>query len=305
MHYAFVILHYLTYKDTVECVESILENITNAEYSIIIVDNGSNNESGDQLQKKYAENKKLHIITSKINLGFAKGNNLGYSYAKNHLDVDFIIMINNDTIINQKEFLANIETIYNDNKFDVLGPDIVSMIDQRHQNPYRTDNFSYTEKNINKLILKRYRNIVLSYFHIYDLYVFIYRNIIKKYLHQFLQSNSYSQRYDKVQYDVKLHGSCWIFSPDYIKKFKGLYSKTFMYLEEDILFYIAKQEGLRLIYSPDVKIFHKEDSSTNALLNSNRKKRIFICKNEISSAKEFVKIINNKSIYKENVLDIM
>ena len=56
MHYAFVILHYLTYKDTVECVESILENITNAEYSIIIVDNGSNNESGDQLQKKYAEN---------------------------------------------------------------------------------------------------------------------------------------------------------------------------------------------------------------------------------------------------------
>ena len=49
---AIVVLNYLNYKDTIECVDSILE----MQYSIcgiVIVENGSHNESWRMLKKIY------------------------------------------------------------------------------------------------------------------------------------------------------------------------------------------------------------------------------------------------------------
>ena len=37
------------------------------------------------------------------------------------------------------------------------------------------------------------------------------------------------------QLDVQLHGAFLIFSENYINTFNGLYNKTFLYMEEDIL----------------------------------------------------------------------
>lgn len=307
MNFTFVILHYLTYEDTYECVDSILNNVLNEDYKILIVDNGSYNNSGQLLHDKYDMNSKVFIIDSIINLGFAKGNNLGYSYAKNVLNTDFVIMINNDTLIKQSDFLSKVSNIYAEQKFDILGPDIISLIDYKHQNPYGVNMKTYTDKSIRKMILKRYRNIILSYFYLYDLYILLNKTFIKNLFKKFLKFKKKNKQdkhiFNIQQVNIKLHGSCIIFSPNYIRKYKGLYDKTFMYMEEDILFYIAQKEKLKLLYSPQIEIFHKEDSSTNALLNSNRKKRIFIYKHEIHSAKEFLKIIKDESIYKSNLLD--
>ena len=38
-------------------------------------------------------------------------------------------------------------------------------------------------------------------------------------------------------------------------------------------------------YNPKIEIFHNEDSATNAITKSNRKKEIFVCKNQIKSIK--------------------
>ncbi|GAB6179427.1 glycosyltransferase family 2 protein [Desulfotomaculum defluvii] len=307
MNFTFVILHYLTHKDTIECVESILNNVLHEDYSILIVDNGSTNNSGQILHEKYDLNPKVYLIESKINLGFAKGNNLGYSYAKEKLKTDFVIMINNDTVITQNNFLSKIKSIYVEEKFDILGPDIISLIDNKHQNPYKVNVKKYSEKGIKSMIRTRYRNILFSYLYLYDIYLFIYKKIIRKHFNKYIKKikkqNDRNSLYSENQRNIKLHGSCLIFSPDYLRKYKGLYSKTFMYLEEDILFYIAQKERLKLRYTPQIKIYHKEDSSTNALLNSNRNKRIFIYKHEIKSAKELLKIINDESVYKRNLIE--
>ena len=73
-------------------------------------------------------------------------------------------------------------------------------------------------------------------------------------------------------------------------------------MEEEILFYIAKQEKLNTLYSPRIQIFHKEDSSTNALVKSGRKKKIFIYKNEILSLKQLLSIIRDNNIYRQDML---
>ena len=71
-----VILNYINYKDTIECIESIFE--MNYRYEgIVVVDNNSENESVKILNKKYKDNKKIIIVKARHNYGFAKGNNIG------------------------------------------------------------------------------------------------------------------------------------------------------------------------------------------------------------------------------------
>ena len=121
--FAFVILHYYTIEDTKKCVESILEKCNNVY--IVIVDNASPNNTGKELEKLYKTNNKIKVILSKENLGFAKGNNIGFKYAKEKLNADFIIMCNNDTYLLQDDFLNLIEEEYKISKFAVLGPKIL------------------------------------------------------------------------------------------------------------------------------------------------------------------------------------
>ena len=90
----------------------------------------------------------------------------------------------------------------------------------------------------------------------------------------------------KLRYEnIVLHGSFLIFSKKYIEKFDGLDDRTFMYREEELLALRLKKNNLKSVYNPKIEIFHNEDSATNAITRSNRKKEIFVCKNQIKSMK--------------------
>ena len=303
MKYVFVILHYLTTEDTIECVNSMIQNLSGSRFEIVIVDNGSDNGSGKIIEETFSSVKEVHIIYSSKNLGFAKGNNIGYQHAKNKLKADCIIMINNDTIIEQENFLFEIEKIYQREPFDILGPDIVSLIDLQHQNPYTINANSIRLENIGKLIQIRKKNLFMNQIYLQQLLQYIYRKFIKK-IYILKQKNQQNNKidYKKEYVGYKLHGSCLIFSKDYVRKYNGLFSKTFMYMEEDILFYIAKQENLRMIYNPSIQIFHKEDSSTNALIKSSRDRNIFVYRNEIKSLQLLQAIMKDSSVYRNDMV---
>ena len=69
---AFLILHYNVVQETINCVNSIVDNIDSNNYNIVIVDNGSPNKSGDTLLEHFKNNSKVHVIINDTNLGFAK-----------------------------------------------------------------------------------------------------------------------------------------------------------------------------------------------------------------------------------------
>lgn len=101
---AIVVLNYLNYKDTIECVNSALE----MDYficGIVIVDNGSHNNSYLMLDKTYQETKKVHLISLKKNQGYARGNNRGIIYAQKVLKADFVLVVNNDTVFIEKNYI--------------------------------------------------------------------------------------------------------------------------------------------------------------------------------------------------------
>ena len=279
--FVFVILHYITIDDTIECINSIKENINYCNYKIVVVDNGSPNNSGKKLLELYDNDNKVEIILSNENLGFSKGNNIGFEYSKSILNADYICVINNDTIIEQNDFINKCICKFTEEKYYVLGPDIISTIDGGHQNPYKANVYTYKS-------LKRDRILMNIYLYLNYLGIEKYTIKLRK---KFSKSNS---SVTNVRNNYVLHGSCMIFSPLYLQKYSKIGDYTFMYGEEDILFYICANLGLKYLYSDDLKIYHKESSATKKNLNNKSDKQLrFFYKNKLKSSKVLKNVITN------------
>ena len=130
---AFVILHYRAIEMTRTCVERI--KALEGKSHIVIVDNASPNGTGRILQKEYEKEKMITVLLNQENGGFARGNNLGICWVCSHLKADFVVVLNNDVEILQKDFAVQIGEIFKEHPFDVLGPDILSVFSGIHQSP--------------------------------------------------------------------------------------------------------------------------------------------------------------------------
>jgi len=71
-------------------------------YEIIFVDNNSKDGSVEFIKENY-NNSKIKIYETGKNLGFAGGNNFGYKYCSG----EFIVLLNNDTVV-EKVWLKNL-----------------------------------------------------------------------------------------------------------------------------------------------------------------------------------------------------
>ena len=60
--FSFVILHYNTFTDTIECIDSIKKYISARSRDIIVVDNCSPDSSGSLLKLKYAEDDEVQVL---------------------------------------------------------------------------------------------------------------------------------------------------------------------------------------------------------------------------------------------------
>lgn len=271
---AFLILHYITIDDTKKCVESIekIMGNTNYEYEIVIVDNHSSNGTVEVLKEEFYQKKNIHIIINEKNLGFANGNNVGFRYAKEKLKCNYIVMLNNDTYILQKEFADIIIKQYEKINYAVMGPKII--LKDGSINPIR--NKLPTISQVRKSIIINILLYVLAFINCNKLYNKILKRNTR--LHKEKISNMTC-----IQENVILHGCCIIFSPTYIKKFDGLDERTFLYCEEELLFIRIKNNKMISLYNPNLQIYHMEDGATNAITVTSRNKKIFKHKNSIKS----------------------
>lgn len=290
----FVVLHYLVFEDTVECVESILQMKHN-KINIVVVDNCSPNGSGAQLREKYSVLNNIHIILNIENMGFTLGNNVGYKYAKYNLKSDFIILVNNDIVFKQTWFAENIITEYIDNKFDILGPDIISA-NGMHQNPQMREPLNKIQ--VSELIRKNLILLILSYLHLDRMYQDVNKRAKEIILLVFpskIKTIKPSSLVLVKEPNVQLHGSCLVFSPLYVSRYEGLYPKSAFYMEEDILMFLARRDALKTLYFPSISVLHKEDCATDAVYGKGIKKRRFQYVNVLSSAKTLLALMRGKS----------
>lgn len=280
MNIVYSVLHYNAFEMTCECIDTLLKIIGNHS-SIVVVDNNSKNNSGKQIEQKYRSNNKVHVIISKENLGFAKGNNLGYIYAKKELKADIIISMNNDVLIKQISFEKELRLLFDRKpEIAVVAPNVINK-KGFNQNPFRVER-EKTAHIIKSLMLHAiyYACIKTGFF----------RNVIYRKYHK---NEDYSRSRVAPDYECEMvvpHGSCVIYMAKYIDKSDYAFIPiTFFYAEEDILYDYIILNNLKTLYTNKLEVLHMEKVSTNTVSSGMWEKEAFQIKNKISSKKSHLK----------------
>ncbi|AZT91535.1 glycosyltransferase family 2 protein [Caldicellulosiruptor changbaiensis] len=239
-----LIVNCSNYTNTVECVES-LKDIEYENYRIVIVDDGSFSDSYNKLKEKCLN---CVIIRSERNLWFAGGNNVGIKYALAN-GADYILLLNNDTIV-EKDFLTHmVKTAEEDERIGIVGCKI-----------------NYYEK----------RDYIWFAGGKIDWFKFRIKHIGQKEI-------------DRGQYDKKtditfMTGCCMLIRRKVFEKVGLLPEEYFMYFEDVDFCVRVLEEGFRIIYEPKAKIYHKVGFSSGgeespfALKWNNRNRILFMKK---------------------------
>jgi len=91
-----IILNFNGLALTKKCVDSV-GHITYPNYRLVIIDNNGGQKNGEILRAKYG--KKHIVLENDKNLGYAGGNNVGIRYALTSLRADYVLILNNDTVV--------------------------------------------------------------------------------------------------------------------------------------------------------------------------------------------------------------
>ena len=231
MNLSIIILNYKTKYLTISCLESIVklykQELIRSVLEIIIVDNGSKDDSLESI-KNYLSSIKfenIKTIGNKENVGFAKGCNIGSKEAKGK----YILFLNSDTETKDRGFLKMVEYLENNERIGILGGKL-SNIDGSAQPSAG------------------------KFYTLFNLFLMLIGAEV------FLGIRKSPNKTSKVEW---VSGGCMMIKKSLFEKLSGFDEKFFMYIEDMELCYRAKKLGYTTYFYQDVKVLHKELGSGN------------------------------------------
>jgi GT2 family glycosyltransferase len=299
-----IILNWNGWKDTIECLESVYQ-IKYTNYNIVLVDNGSEDESIDMIRKyaagefdvesnffefkmqnkpikifEYTNNdidslsslseevnnidpdRKLFFIKNDHNYGFSEGNNIGIKFSIQILRSDYILLLNNDTIIDTDSLTELATFADNNKKVGIVGPKVY-YYDKPDQVAYIGHNVNLCSGRISDPEVKNPSSPM------------------------------------KIDFIV---GCGLLIKTNVIKDIGMLDPNYFLYYEDVDLCLRACKSGYDIFYVPSSKIWHKislkDKRSLNSYYYGNRNSFLLIKKNRNSHKIVicYTRLIVNKSI---------
>lgn len=114
-----IILNWNNASDTIACLQSVY-NLNYSNYSVLVVDNGSVDESVEQLRLSYPE---LEILELHNNFGYAEGNNLGIRHVLSN-GTNYVLILNNDTLVHPDMLTELVKVAEANPKIGMVGPKV-------------------------------------------------------------------------------------------------------------------------------------------------------------------------------------
>lgn len=246
--FCFVLLQFGKPEVTARCVASIRRlRSEGRRIHVVVVDNASSAETVSKTKTLFAGMSDVTLLFNDRNFGFAVGNNIGYRHAREVVGADFIAVINNDTVIEDPDFIAKCLGLFGKWSYSVLGPDIVTP-DGRHENPW--NDFVYD--------IPAWRSLQGLFERQREAYVASGKAEFRR-----LGSRSPSAR---AILDPVLQGAAYIFSPVFTRERACPFDeRTFLYGEEFLLAADCLSSGHLMLYSSELLIAHEEGASTATL----------------------------------------
>jgi GT2 family glycosyltransferase len=113
-----IILNYDNKPDTLVSLESV-SKLEYSPFEIVLVDNGSRDDSVEEIKRKYPD---VHLIESKTNLGVAGGRNLGIRYSNENFDYSFLFFLDNDIAIKPDALSQMVSSFDSEEKVGIVSP---------------------------------------------------------------------------------------------------------------------------------------------------------------------------------------
>jgi len=213
-----------------------IKKITYPSCEIIVVDNGSPTRDPAILKEKHPD---IILIQSKVNLGFAGGNNLGIRIAKG----TYFLLINNDTEVEAGFLEPLLNRLKNDSSLGVVSPKI-----RYFNNPRLIQYAGFTR--INPLTA---RNRAIGF------------------------RETDEGQFDQDSYTEYAYGAAMMIPAHVVKKAGLMADIFFLYYEEMDWMQRVKNAGFKIGYVPASVIYHKDSLTTGSMsplkiyyLNRNR-----------------------------------
>jgi len=243
-----ILLNWNGYELTKDCILSLL-NIEYANYQIVVVDNGSEDDSYSKLCRKFED--KVKFISNKTNLGFTGGNNVGIKYAVEN-NADYVLVLNNDTIVDKPFLNEMIKIGESKPEIGILGSKIYYFSDP--------DIIWFSGGSFNKFKCATSVNGMG------------------------IKDNGIFDKLIDVDY---ITGCALLVKSAVIDKIGHLNEDYFNYAEDADFCFRAKKAGYRVVFVPTSKIWHKVASSMKGnyspfYLYFQSKNRLFLVKKNFS-----------------------
>lgn len=232
---AVVIVSYNVKEDLLVCLSSLEElSSTGYQLKIFVVDNASTDGSVQAIKSR-----NIILLKSKLNLGFAGGNNLGIKQAL-VWGADFILVLNPDTVVDKsltKEFLQKIEA---DPEIGIVGPKIY------FASGYEFHGDRYNQKEQGKVIWWAGGRIDWD-------------NVMTE--------HTGVDKVDKGQYNSggemeTIPGTAMFIRREVFEKVGFFDEKYFLYFEESDFCRRVRKAGFKLWYEPKAIVWHKNAQSS-------------------------------------------
>lgn len=228
-----IILNYITWQQTEQCIKSIKKSICEDEIVVYVVDNASPDTKDIQ---RICRKNEVEYIQNEENLGYAAGNNVGIKKAFED-DCNYILISNNDMLYH-KECISNMKAFLEQHEdYGIVGPRLYD----KHKN---------TQK-CHFLKQPQYKDIWKTQ----TLLRFICKNAVRA----FYGSDEF---YEEMRDVYAVSGCSFMMTSKCARQVTPLDENTFLYYEEAILGYRMKQKGIKTAYNPNCKAIHNHDQTT-------------------------------------------
>lgn len=266
---AIIIVNYNTRQLTEDCLNSVFSADAPKEgLQVIVVDNGSKDDSVLMLHKYAKKHPNMIFIESSENLGFAKGNNVGVDAS----DAKHLLFLNSDTVIKRYSLVKPLKYLKTHPKVGAVTIKLYlkdGSIDYDNHRGFPTPWAAITKfSGLSALFPKS------TFFNSYHLG---YRKLDK--IHQ-----------------IPVAAGSFMMMPTKLFRQIGMWDETYFFYGEDIdLCYRINQAGYKIIYYPKVSTLHlrgassglrKENAKTAA---SNKANRIKVAKASTDAWRIFYK----------------
>ena len=240
----------LVYRNT-DDLDSFFKSLQVDNCKVIVVNSYFDDES-ERVFKDIAQQNNADFI-SVPNKGYGAGNNRGIEHAMANYSFNYLIVSNADILIERLSIDAMKQ------KGDVIIAPKILNLRNRNQNPSAPFAPSKLSLSMWKLIYEKNMRGFL--------WVMFIRSRIQKTFFYLI-----SPWYKRI---FSAHGAFVIFPINVLKKLVPLYNeKMFLFAEEEHVGMLAKSNGIKTVYSPELIVRHKENGSMRiASVNEFEKKK--------------------------------